>query len=150
MKRLLLSVCILVLGLGVFGQTTRYYKCIERVDENGMKEKGNGGMYITFTSTGCYESDENGNRKYINYGPYNIGNHMAYFYAYQGTKNDIHIYFYGVPDLIYGGYMFKYYYYFSKDFTRMNEPHTFNGKTKTDVYVLSTPPEKKETPQELY
>jgi len=137
---------LLAVVCGVFAQVsvagkTYYYKYVETVNTvTGVKtNRNNNAIYITFTSNGCYESNEKGiqtgktysyqgeqNSRYaflnrnIEYGydfslnPYGVGGHMVL-----NNKNKI------IGD-------HQYFLYFAKDYKRINK-RTFHGRTE-DAY----------------
>jgi len=153
-KILLLLVLISASCISVLSQTY-YYKHIEDVDDNGVKTKKSGGIYITFTKSSCYESDENG---------YQSG--ISDIYHYKETKDNLFVYSHdalekeaeidrmyaksgviGVNVLTMGAWLdgmgkLRYqYFYLSTDFSRLN--HCVE-KNITEVYIKSDPPKKKE------
>ncbi|NDW10299.1 hypothetical protein [Dysgonomonas sp. 520] len=155
MKKIILLCCII--GTCIFNmQSQTYYKYIESVDENGVKEKLTNivGVYIVFTDNGCYESDQNG---YIKKFP--DGSTSFYSYRYEGMSNGLHVYVKGDTHYnLYGQQSFHPtgYLYFSKDYNRINSRASeefvrrYGGllKNKTHVYQKGTPPGK--APQEFY
>lgn len=57
MKRFLISLCIILLSFSLSGQVTYYYKLSSVVTDGIKKEANNSGLFITFTNSGCYDSD---------------------------------------------------------------------------------------------
>ncbi len=149
MKKLTLLFILAFAGIVIaFGQTY-YYTCIESVDKNGAKSKGDGGNYITFINNknALYVSDKNG---------YKENNNSATFY-FQGTNsNGIHEYCFMRSTIDYNsGFPWKNKYtpdrnmmvfYFSSDLQRLN--YVWLGTTY--VYMQGGSPEETNIPKQLY
>lgn len=66
MKKLLSALFLISMVSTLCAQNiTVYYRKTESVDQNGQRSQGSGGMYITFTDNGFYESDANGYKKVL-------------------------------------------------------------------------------------
>jgi hypothetical protein len=136
MKKLI--VLFSVIGISIscaFGQTY-YYKHVETVDKNGAKTKGVGGQYITFSGNTCYVSDKDGRKSYDYFGAM-----TTLEYIYKGKQNNILVFEFKKVLL---NMRYEYYYYFSTDYDRLNEP--IGEGTK--VYKRSDPSSL--APKELY
>jgi hypothetical protein len=135
-KTAILTGLLFAVMSGVFGQVsvagqTYYYKYVEEVDDStGVRKKytSRPNIYITFTKTGCYNSDDKGHEKEHTE---NDGSNYYFYpwnyktlYQYQGEKNNLFVFMLHhrtstrtplplpVNEQVY--------YYFSKDYKRLN------------------------------
>jgi hypothetical protein len=141
-KTAILAGLLFAVMSGVFGQVsaagqTYYYKYVESVSNStGVRKKETDcpNIYITFTKTGCYNSDNKGHEK--EYGPsydfYNYHWNHKNLYLYPGEKNNLFVFMYHYQNSVvtrFNGlrppdYALsrneQFYYYFSKDYKRLN------------------------------
>ena len=128
MKRVFLFILVVGMHLMAFSQTY-YYKLSKVVSDGSTSAGNNSGIFVTFTSKGCYDSDKDG---------YTMNNGFQEFLskgvngsAYTGSS------YYGHAD-----------YYFSPDYSLLNvktdRGMTFvyhrtasGGKEKSTYYVMA-------------
>jgi hypothetical protein len=145
MKKCAIAIALVLLAAaGVFAQVsvagqTYYYKYVETVDpETGMRKKVDGeDMYITFTKNSCYTSNEKGVAK-----AYYVLNDALPIHAviYQGEENNLFVFMYinylATTDRIYS----KNYFYFSKDYKRINYRCIRSKDDNIHIYERADPP----------
>ncbi|PXV58106.1 hypothetical protein CLV62_1511 [Dysgonomonas alginatilytica] len=118
----------ILLGMTIFynyGQTY-YYQKVAKIDENGVKTKENGGMYITFINNKdmCYESDKDGYRIKKSYGYMGSMMPSQTNWYYIKTKEGTHVYQHKdiYSDSSYSRWL-DIFYYFNSDFNKLIHCH---------------------------
>jgi hypothetical protein len=168
MKKTVMFVVLILLAIsGVFAQVsvagqTFYYKYVESVDaETGVRSiirGGNDDMYITFTANSCYTSDEKGIVKPIFDDDVQHGVRWSTrgdgILKFQGESNNLYVFFGNYTETISGFSRtnvnkLQRYFYFSKDYKRMNIRHydESNGKWYSNIAIYERIEAKKEEPQ---
>lgn len=93
MRRFILIVFILIAYSSLSSaQTTYYYKHVKIIESDGSLKQGSGGKYLTFVGDVMYESDENGNLRYISFLG-SIPGHYVSKYHFRTVKNGNRVYF---------------------------------------------------------
>ena len=144
MKKQLMILVMLFLGVLPMSSQTYYYKYLYTVDKNsGMKSNyERPGKYLTFTNDRrvLYESDKNGISK------------SRYAYRYAGSTNGMYVFKEESEQNMFGQLGGWGTYSFSTDYQRMNFNTTITDGTKNEVHVyeLGQEPEIQNAPNVLY
>jgi hypothetical protein len=175
MKKIVVIIALILLAAaGIFAQVsvagqTLYYKYVETVNtETGVRSKyERENIYLTFTQNSCYESDEKGIAKSFTGSTSESGFHLSWRYdgpyKYQGEENNMLIFMCTETQTgrgIYGNSTFtsKEYFYFSKDYKRMNKrsysPSSNSWINSVPIYEQADPPkqggDKPQAPDQLW
>lgn len=149
MKNLFL-VLLLMLSSTLNCQTF-YYKCTASVNpQTGVRTSPTiVCKYVTFTKTGCYESDENGN----SFGDLNQLFSTSFFYQYRGKKNGMLIFQACKMYNNYRTWIDGMYFYFSEDYNILNQYGGMMTNGNVLVFERKTPPSQGDgiyIPEQLY
>ncbi len=153
MKKLLSALFLISMVSTLCAQnTTVYYRKTESVDQNGQRSQGSGGMYITFTDNGFYESDANGYKK---------STPMNTFMQYQGKDNGIYVFFeyyqlsadwynFATGQMMEGIKRLIAQWYFSEDYEKLNVKDVFITNSTAVYRKAISPSEGLAPPSGLY
>lgn len=155
MKKILCILVLLYMSILSVSAQTYCYKALFKVDKDGMREERKGYTYFTFANNmkTCYESDKYGNAKKTKLPAPSYQTVTAKAYKYVGSSNGMWIYKepdenFGFGHILYG----KNYFYFSSDFSRLNEyyPASEYLEEFTIVYEKTEEPSEYEAPKQMY